>query len=194
MKLGEGGEAFFVFETRESVPEALQTSPLASPAASPRLEPVAHVTPPALQEPDPFELEDEEGGTVGNKRRLHSKSTSYMVPPILQAEKAHSDIGRLTPPPSHVSSPPNRRPLSADVSGFTMPKLERNVTDSDLPTARAAISSSLDSSKPLLTSFDQQQPPSPLETRADRSSSPPPLDQEDAKGSGDELVKEALDV
>lgn len=36
MKLGEGGEAFFVFETAEDVPEALQTSPLVSPASSPK--------------------------------------------------------------------------------------------------------------------------------------------------------------
>jgi phosphatidate phosphatase LPIN len=35
MKLGEGGEAFFVFETTENIPEALQTSPLISPASSP---------------------------------------------------------------------------------------------------------------------------------------------------------------
>ncbi|KAI7629288.1 hypothetical protein KC322_g23211, partial [Hortaea werneckii] len=33
MKLGEGGEAFFVFETDERVPEALRTSPVVSPAA-----------------------------------------------------------------------------------------------------------------------------------------------------------------
>ena len=35
MKLGDGGEAFFVFETTEDIPEALQTSPLVSPASSP---------------------------------------------------------------------------------------------------------------------------------------------------------------
>ncbi|EAS32219.2 nuclear elongation and deformation protein 1 [Coccidioides immitis RS] len=36
MKLGEGGEAFFVFETANDVPESLQTSPVVSPAASPK--------------------------------------------------------------------------------------------------------------------------------------------------------------
>ncbi|RMD45072.1 hypothetical protein DV735_g196, partial [Chaetothyriales sp. CBS 134920] len=36
MKLGETGEAFFVFETSNDIPESLQTSPLASPAASPQ--------------------------------------------------------------------------------------------------------------------------------------------------------------
>lgn len=39
MKLGEGGEAFFVFETTENVPASLQTSPLVSPASSPGLGP-----------------------------------------------------------------------------------------------------------------------------------------------------------
>ena len=188
MKLGEGGEAFFVFETRESVPEALQTSPLPSPAASPQLQPTVPITPPPLQEPDPFELEGLDG-TPGSKRRVHSKSTSYMVPPVIQPEKAQSDIGRLTPPPSLTSSPPNRRPLSADVSGYTIPKLERNVTDSDLPMARAAISSSLDSSKPLLASSSTQRPPSPLKSQTDRSSSPPPVNQEDAKTRAMNLSK-----
>lgn len=41
MKLGEGGEAFFVFETSAHVPAAMQTSPIASPAASPQQKPVA---------------------------------------------------------------------------------------------------------------------------------------------------------
>ncbi len=31
MKIGEAGEAFFVFETENHVPKELQTSPLASP-------------------------------------------------------------------------------------------------------------------------------------------------------------------
>jgi phosphatidate phosphatase LPIN len=37
MKLGEGGEAFFIFETSDNIPEAMQTSPLVSPASSPPL-------------------------------------------------------------------------------------------------------------------------------------------------------------
>lgn len=35
MKVGETGEAFFVFETDKDVPEELQTSPLASPVPDP---------------------------------------------------------------------------------------------------------------------------------------------------------------
>lgn len=32
MKIGEAGEAFFIFETDKIVPEELQTSPLAGPS------------------------------------------------------------------------------------------------------------------------------------------------------------------
>ena len=35
MKVGEGGEAFFVFQTEGDIPEDMQTSPIVSPAHSP---------------------------------------------------------------------------------------------------------------------------------------------------------------
>jgi phosphatidate phosphatase LPIN len=57
MKLGEGGEAFFVFETRDNIPKSLQTSPLASPSSSPTLNP-AEFPVPNLQEPDLLELDN----------------------------------------------------------------------------------------------------------------------------------------
>jgi phosphatidate phosphatase LPIN len=55
MKLGEGGEAFFVFETTDEIPASLQTSPLVSPASSPKVpsEDLAL----SLQEPDYLDLE-----------------------------------------------------------------------------------------------------------------------------------------
>jgi phosphatidate phosphatase LPIN len=37
MKLGEGGEAFFVFQTEGDIPEDMQTSPIVSPYQSPVL-------------------------------------------------------------------------------------------------------------------------------------------------------------
>ncbi|KAF1812419.1 LNS2-domain-containing protein [Eremomyces bilateralis CBS 781.70] len=55
MKLGEGGEAFFVFETTESIPAALQTSPLVSPETSPQALP-AEVGKDSLLEPEPLDL------------------------------------------------------------------------------------------------------------------------------------------
>lgn len=60
MKLGEGGEAFFVFETTDNIPEAMQTSPLVSPASSPPL--LAEGSGLSnLSEPDFLELDEATG-------------------------------------------------------------------------------------------------------------------------------------
>jgi phosphatidate phosphatase LPIN len=60
MKLGEGGEAFFVFETTDNIPKSMQTSPLVSPAQSPSLEPEeGGEEGEPLQEPDMLELDRE---------------------------------------------------------------------------------------------------------------------------------------
>lgn len=60
MKLGEGGEAFFVFETDGIVPEALITSPVVSPSGSPMESPEFGLNNngdiPTLQEPDFLDL------------------------------------------------------------------------------------------------------------------------------------------
>lgn len=60
MKLAEGGEAFFVFETSDNIPEAMQTSPLVSPASSPPLIPEGADTS-ALSEVDFLDLDVQEG-------------------------------------------------------------------------------------------------------------------------------------
>ena len=56
MKLGEGGEAFFVFETSDDIPQSLQTSPVVSPIASPRGAEVDPVSQPTLPEPEYLDL------------------------------------------------------------------------------------------------------------------------------------------
>ena len=65
MKLGEGGEAFFVFETTASIPEDMQTSPLASPASSPEQRPLE-----PSPEPEPLELD---GTTSGRRATLQGR-------------------------------------------------------------------------------------------------------------------------
>jgi phosphatidate phosphatase LPIN len=83
MKLGEGGEAFFVFETSADIPENLQTSPLVSPMASPKSLP-AEVRPlPDLQEPDFLDL------ATGNA----AKENGVVNIPA-QMQRAQSDIGQ----------------------------------------------------------------------------------------------------
>jgi phosphatidate phosphatase LPIN len=66
MKLGEGGEAFFVFETTDNIPEAMQTSPLVSPVSSPPLHAEgSHLS--NLSEPDFLTLD-----TSAGKQRARS--------------------------------------------------------------------------------------------------------------------------
>ena len=58
MKLGEGGEAFFVFETSDNIPQSLRTSPISSPASSPEIQPHA-ASATDLREVDPLDLDSE---------------------------------------------------------------------------------------------------------------------------------------
>jgi phosphatidate phosphatase LPIN len=62
MKLGEGGEAFFVFETSANIPEDMQTSPLVSPASSPESKPLQPPPNRELLEPDPLDLDAQQDG------------------------------------------------------------------------------------------------------------------------------------
>lgn len=72
MKLGEGGEAFFVFETTDNIPQALQTSPLASPSASPQMSPAkVHGL---AEDPDSFNLDDD--STTKSRRSPKALATS----------------------------------------------------------------------------------------------------------------------
>src|SRR5271154_6715009 len=66
MKLGEGGEAFFVFETSDNIPESLQTSPLISPASSPPLLSDGSSAS-NLQEPDFLDLSTDNGRPIPGK-------------------------------------------------------------------------------------------------------------------------------
>ena len=58
MKLGDGGEAFFVFETSNDIPEALQTSPLLSPANSPPIDASDRPPSPGLSEPSYLDISE----------------------------------------------------------------------------------------------------------------------------------------
>lgn len=74
MKLGEGGEAFFVFETIDDIPLSQRTSPLASPTTSPISSPRGGSS---LQEPEFFDLA--------------SSSTESSSTPLDQSLRHHAD-------------------------------------------------------------------------------------------------------
>jgi len=88
MKLGEGGEAFFVFETSDDIPESLQTSPLVSPVISPQSFPVQDTPTAELQEPDFFDLT-----TEPRENRTGSSGGRELTRPIFSAERrAQSEL------------------------------------------------------------------------------------------------------
>ncbi|KAI5918239.1 LNS2-domain-containing protein [Camillea tinctor] len=76
MKLGEGGEAFFVFETTDAIPQSLQTSPLVSPASSPPFPPERITSSNGLQEPEFLQLD-------GDSRKPRSLAISRPGPSVL---------------------------------------------------------------------------------------------------------------
>jgi phosphatidate phosphatase LPIN len=86
MKLGEGGEAFFVFETTDEIPASLQTSPLVSPASSPPLpsEDIAA----ALPEPEFLDLDKASGDA------LSEGAKTPPTRPISRPVRATTDLGK----------------------------------------------------------------------------------------------------
>lgn len=84
MKLGEGGEAFFVFETTDDIPAALQTSPLVSPTSSPKQRSQEQSDSSSLQEPDYLELD---------KSNKNDPRSSSALPILSRGMRASSDLG-----------------------------------------------------------------------------------------------------
>jgi phosphatidate phosphatase LPIN len=180
MKLGEGGEAFFVFETSSSVPEALQTSPLVSPASSPDFK---STDPISLAEPDSLDLNSLSATlptTPTYNRREHAKSVAAINFNPLHSDdrRAQSDNGQPITLHDHVDQSTaieNPKPLPAH--------LHRSATADAVPAAKAAIDASMKASDPLTLAF----PSESTRSRTERSTSPPPV-------SGEEAVTRAINL
>ncbi|KAL6242487.1 lipin Ned1 [Rhinocladiella similis] len=80
MKLGDGGEAFFVFETSNDIPEALQTSPLVSPASSPSATAEDRPPSPSLLEPTYLDI------TESGKRSQTPDPAPGRTAPLIRRE------------------------------------------------------------------------------------------------------------
>ena len=89
MKLGEGGEAFFVFETSADIPESLQTSPIISPTTSPHGLAAQNSSGITLQEPEYLDLEN----TTTRRRPSSAVLQQHGVPVLSAAQRAQSDLG-----------------------------------------------------------------------------------------------------
>ncbi|KAK4152230.1 Lipin/Ned1/Smp2-domain-containing protein [Chaetomidium leptoderma] len=173
MKLGEGGEAFFVFETSETIPKSLQTSPLVSPASSPPFDALQSGQP-QLQEPESLDLND----PVGKAR-----SSSITRPPPTVLHSIGRD-GLLTP---RSTSPE----LSRGVPSTTDGSPQRPHSDTILPTAGRKLSSDdilrLAGRKPS-SDDDSSEGDDPM--YSERSHSPPPLAPAEALQRAINLSKE----
>lgn len=107
MKLGDGGEAFFVFQTESEVPIDLQTSPVISPASSPTSR-----SPSPLQEPEFFDLNEQKqqhirATSMGEVTRPSSAATDSQIrsssPPLDIVRPKSGDWGSYEPTQSLTS-------------------------------------------------------------------------------------------
>ena len=117
MKLGEGGEAFFVFETSENVPESLQTSPIISPATSPS---AVSLEQDATSLPEPSYLD------ISSEPRK-AKTTNVSPQSSMDPLMIHGEIAEEGSQPTHFSGswPGDKTMLP--------PPLERSASEELLP-------------------------------------------------------------
>ncbi|KAL2001267.1 hypothetical protein VTN02DRAFT_1974 [Thermoascus thermophilus] len=155
MKLGEGGEAFFVFETTDDIPAALQTSPLVSPTSSPKQRSQELSDASSLQEPDYLELD---------KSNKSDPGSSSALPILSRGMRAASDLGTITPlsrSPDDSSMGRSRHSSFGD-DGLQPKKLDRSASEDVLSGTSNPLGSGEVSDRPR------------------RSQSPPPLPPEQA--------------
>lgn len=128
MKLGDGGEAFFVFETSNDIPEALQTSPLVSPASSPPVSASDRPPSPGLLEPSYLDITEAEKGASAPDLLSPNRS----VPTIRREGTSLSDQV------VYSSIPPSTTDLATEPlieQSLTHPPLDRSASEEVLPVA-----------------------------------------------------------
>lgn len=120
MKLGDGGEAFFVFQTESEVPLDLQTSPVISPAGSPTGRSQS-----PMQEPEYFDLNDQQ------QQHFRASSMGEVSRPN---SAAGLSSGRSPSPDIQLQV----RPKSGDWDHFDPSQAAAAATGSELSTAASS--------------------------------------------------------
>ncbi|GAA5981356.1 hypothetical protein JCM10908_004080 [Rhodotorula pacifica] len=134
MKVGETGEAFFVFETEDDVPADMQTSPLSGPLSDDGRSDAGEVEPLDLDAPA-MDLDEGEAGTSEEQRREQDADEDAPKTPVPSAPVP------LSPPPS--TSFANASP-TATLRSFPSPPFPGPAA---LPRARSESPSPLASPK-----------------------------------------------
>lgn len=131
MKLGEGGEAFFIFETTDQIPESLQTSPLVSPATTPPNVSPEPLTPLNLGEPSFLDIANE-----GVRGKQATSTPPPVFSPTPEAQGSFDERGHLT----SYGSLPRGHALNSNSMSFPNPRspplamLERSASEEVLST------------------------------------------------------------
>jgi phosphatidate phosphatase LPIN len=122
MKLGEGGEAFFVFETEGDVPKALITSPVISASSSPSNSPKTpeSLPPLGLQEPEFLDLSD---------NRIRSRSPDAPSSPKTWAQNNETVRTARSVSPRLTSSGQHTERVRMLTQKFTDINIPSKVTD-----------------------------------------------------------------
>ncbi|KAL9000229.1 MAG: hypothetical protein Q9169_001131 [Polycauliona sp. 2 TL-2023] len=205
VKLGEGGEAFFVFETSEQIPESLQTSPVVSPAVSPQDVAQDIKGLPSLQEPDFLDINTDGTGD----RRFRQGGPTLSRPSLSMAQRAQSDYivphghfnstaieGGRTPPASSLSESSGE--LQSGLISHTSPDLptgplKRSASAELLPLPSRLQGLDLNSAtSPQLTLAPAESlvpPEDDLASPLPRSGSPPPISSVEAIDRAKSLSK-----
>ncbi|MCJ1420664.1 hypothetical protein MMC32_007023 [Xylographa parallela] len=192
MKLGEGGEAFFVFETSDDIPESLQTSPIISPTTSPKASGTQSAdSASSLQEPEFLDIASETGrrrpsASVWQQNRVHTAHTD---------QTAHNDSGNLTTLPIFQLEEQDNSVLGGWANTSAAPRaiLERSASEELLPlSAKAQIAAFEAAGRAVAYSRASEPPNAPRAQSfdgADRSQSPPPLTMTEAVNRATSLSK-----
>lgn len=193
MKLGEGGEAFFVFETTDDIPASLQTSPLVSPASSPKVP--SDDLESFLQEPEYLDLEKSGGDALSEGAKTpptmpfsrQSRATTDLGMAdgqvLSNAEVSNSRViaGTITPlsrsPAESDLGPPHTVPFNSKPA--LDHSMSENILSTSVPTA-PGDRTSMASAEP--TSEDDAE-------KIDRSRSPPPVSAQEAMDRATSLSK-----
>ncbi|KAI9699503.1 MAG: hypothetical protein M1820_007134 [Bogoriella megaspora] len=186
MKLGDGGEAFFVFGTSQPVAEEWQTSPVVSPASSPQTQPIMEETPiPESGLPEPEFLDLASGNGSPSKP---SKGLSIEPVPTL-SRQSRSDIGVLSSSVPLSSTEPqpdwsNRLRRSS--------KLERAASETLVGIAKEGLNIVLSGSEED-SAQSRQRPDTRAPVNRERSTSPPVLPPKEALARAKTLSKKLMD-
>ncbi|PYI23046.1 lipin Smp2 [Aspergillus japonicus CBS 114.51] len=178
MKLGEGGEAFFVFETTAEIPASLQTSPLVSPTSSPKMRSEENISS-SLSEPEYLDLDRSPSPT---ENRADGKSSAEL-PILSRGMRASSDLGTITPlsrsPDSDSTMGRSRHGSFSEGPA----RIDRMATDSVLLTKNRSNSIGVTNQPYAVNVLGDETTPD------GRSRSPPPLSLEEVMSRAESLSK-----